>query len=101
MPRNATPLERLAEHMAEVAVWYARHAPHPPSYTPGELERHLGHGMRTLAQPLMLSGWRRTTIFSRRSGHPVSRTLWLPPGSTHQPPKRGRPRFDLFQLLGV
>ncbi len=101
MPKNTTPLERLAEHMAEVAVWHARHVPHPPTYAPGELERHLGHSMRALAQPLLLSGWQRTIVFSRKSWHPVSRTLWLPPGSPHQPPKRGRPSFNLFQLLGI
>lgn len=101
MPKHPQPLERLAEHMAEVADWHARHAPHPESYSPAELERHLGFGMRALTQPLLMSGWRRTTVFSRKSGHPVSRTLWLPPGSTHQMPNRGRPRFDLFTLLGV
>jgi len=99
--RGSTSFERLSEHVAALAVWSARYAPHAGCYSPAELERHLGHGMRALAQPLLLSGWRRVSVFSRKSGYPVSRTLWLPPGSTHPPPKRGRPRFDLFNLLGV
>lgn len=99
--RGSTSIERLSEHVAAVAVWSARCAPQAVRYSPAELERHLGHGMRALAQPLLLSGWRRISVFSRKSGHPVSRTLWLPPGSTHTAPKRGRPRFDLFNLLGV
>jgi len=99
--RGETSLERLAERVAEAAIWHVRHAPHAGGYTPAELEHHLGHGMRALAQPLLLSGWRRVSVFSRKSGHPVSRTLWLPPGTTHQLPKRGRPRFDLFNRLGA
>lgn len=99
--RGSTSIERLSEHVAAVAVWSARCTPHAMWYSPAELERQLGRGMRALAQPLLLSGWRRVTVFSRKSGQPVSRILWLPPGSTHPMPKRGRPRFDLFNLLGV
>jgi hypothetical protein len=94
--RGSTSLERLSEHVASVAVWSARYAPHARCYSPTELERYFGHGMRALAQPLLLSGWQRLSIFSRKSGYPVSRTLWLPPGSTLPVSKRGRPRFDLF-----
>lgn len=99
--RGSTSFERLSEHVAAVAVWSALYAPRARCYSPAELERYLGHGMRALAQPLLLSGWRRVSVFSRKPGRPVSRTLWLPPGSTHPEPIRGRPRFDLFNLLGV
>jgi hypothetical protein len=99
--RGSTSIERLSEHVAAVTFWSARYAPHAQCYSPAELERNLGLGMRALAQPLLLSGWRRVSVFSRKSGHPVSRTLWLPPGSTPPMPNRGRPRFDLFNLLGV
>jgi hypothetical protein len=98
--RGSTSIERLSEHVAAVAVWSARYSP-SGCYSPAELERYLGLGMRALAQPLLLSGWRRISVFSRKSGHPVSRTLWLPPGSTPPMPKRGRPRFVLFNFLGV
>lgn len=98
--RGSTSIERLSKHVAAVAVWSARYSP-SGSYSPEELERYLGLGMRALAQPLLLSGWRRVSVFSRKSGPPVSRTLWLPPGSNHPVSKRGRPRFDLFNLLGA
>ena len=98
--RRSTSFERLSEHITVVAVWSARYTP-SGSYSPAELERHLGYGMRALSQPLLLSGWRRVCVFSRKSGRPVSRTFWLPPGSTRPLPKRGRPRFDLFNLLGA
>jgi hypothetical protein len=99
--RGSTSFERLSEHVAALAVWSARYAPHARCYSPAELESHFGHGMRALAQPLLLSGWQRRSIYSRQSGHPVSRIIWLPPGSSFPVSKRGRPRFELFNLIGV
>lgn len=100
MTRSTAPFT-LALHLAAIAVWAAKTTRWKPAYTPVELERSLGCGMRALAQPLVLAGWCRVVVFSRLSGRPISRVLWVPPGQPFPKPVRGRPRFSLSTHLGA
>jgi hypothetical protein len=100
MRGTASP-DCLSGHLVALAIWSARTPINPCGYTPAELERQLGRSMRALAQPLLLSRWQRVVIFSRKSGKPTSRALWVPPGCPTPVPTRGRPRFNLYKLTGA
>jgi hypothetical protein len=100
MTRSTAPFT-LAFHLAVIAVWAAKTTRRKPAYTPAELESALGCGMRALAQPLVVAGWCRVVVFSRRSGRPISRVLWVPPGQQVPKPVRGRPRFSFSNHIGV
>jgi hypothetical protein len=100
MRGTASP-DVLAGHLAALLIWSASAALRPTGYTPSELQIRLGRSMRALAQPLLLSGWRRAAVYSRKHGRPISRILWFPPGCPPPVPRRGRPRFDLLSLTGA
>lgn len=95
--------QHLATTCAQIDRWYsALPEPKPETFTCPELCCALGRPMQVLHLPLLVLGWDRRPVWSRRhDGRRTLRVLYAPPGYQVPRPKRGRPCLDLRPLLGL
>lgn len=87
-------LDHFAAVAARVTVWHASlPESHPRCFTCPELTAGTGLTMRQLHAPLLMLGWSRAAVWSRRNNRSRCRILWAPPGCTVPRLPRGRPPF--------
>lgn len=92
----------LASYAAQIVTWYARLPEAKPScFTCADLTTGIGLSMRQLHMPLVLLGWHRAEVWSRRCNRRIRRVLYAPPGYQVPRPTRGRPRFCLENHIAI